>query len=328
MMQLRLIPVVVAMAAVFGPTSAVAAAIQFPSHIASSMVVQRGKPFKLQGIDSPNAKLTATFSAASYKATADAVGRFSITIPAQTASTAPATITVKSTSGASTQLSDVLFGDVYISSGQSNMELSVAWCYDYAKFVDESPEYGWILRIAQVAMLPEYYNVSTPQTNLTMSTPWSRAGPKNVGGMSAIAYFTALEMVKANPSVPIGAIASSWGGTAQEPWMPPDAFAACDWQPHAELDGGSAGSVAVRPPARNEDPGLYAANPGRHPEVEQSAGPPSLHATLWNSMIAPLLPLHISGWYWYRKCSDSSYLPSWHLLRPLILATVCIIVAM
>ena len=40
-------------------------------------------------------------------------------------------------------------------------------------------------------------------------------------------YFTALEMVKANPSVPIGAIASSWGGTAMEPWMPPDAFTAC-----------------------------------------------------------------------------------------------------
>lgn len=69
------------------------------------------------------------------------------------------------------------------------------------------------LSIAQVALLPGYYNVSTPQTNLTMSIPWSRAGPGNVAAMSAIAYFTALEMVKANPSVPVGAIAVRpyWG---------------------------------------------------------------------------------------------------------------------
>ena len=122
--------------------------------------------------------------------------------------------------------------------------------------------------------------------------PWSRAAPTNIGGMSAIAYFTALEMVKANPAVPIGAIASSWGGTAQEPWMPPSAFSACDWEPGG-LDS-----------TRNEDPGLYSA--ARHPPSELIQGPPSMHSTLWNSMIAPLLPLRISGWYWYQGALPAS----------------------
>ena len=178
------------------------------------------------------------------------------------------------------------------------MELTVSWCYDYAKFVEESAEYGAILRIAQVALLAEYYNVSEPQTNLTMAQPWSRAAPSNVGGMSAIAYFTALEMVKARPGVPIGAIASSWGGTPQEAWMPPDSFEACDWQPGG---GGGDAANAARTQAAHalaNDPGLY--SPGRHPEVELTAGPPTIHGTLWNSMIAPLLSLRVSGWYWYQ----------------------------
>ena len=101
-------------------------AIHVSSHIASSMVVQRAQPFRLQGIDVRHAKLTATLFAASYTATADANGHFSITIPAQQASTSPTTIGVISSSGATVRLSDVLFGDVYISSGQSNMGPSVA----------------------------------------------------------------------------------------------------------------------------------------------------------------------------------------------------------
>ena len=120
-----------------------------------------------------------------------------------------------------------------------------------------------------------------------MGIPWSRASPANVAGMSGIAYFTALEMIKANPTVPIGAIASSWGGTAMEPWMPPHAFAECRDAPGSSSDHEA--TVGVLP----YDPGLY--SPGKHPEVELAAGPPSIKSTLWNSMIAPLLPLRLSG---------------------------------
>lgn len=179
---------------------------------------------------------------------------------------------------------------------QSNMELSVSWCYNYARFVAESPTVGATLRIAQVALLPRYYNVTEPQTNLTLSTPWSRADTTNVAGMSAIAYFTALEMVRKHPDVPIGAIASSWGGTAMEPWMPPAAFS-CGDAP------GKVSTLTTTYTARNADPGLYSA--GRHPMVELEAGPPGLRSTLWNSMIAPLLTLKLSGWFWYQVSRPS-----------------------
>ena len=284
--------------------NAAADTILFPSYIASHMVIQRGEPFALKGVAGAHAVLTATVDGEKHTGSADATGAFSVSLPSRKASTTPIKIAVSSSAGGAARLEDVLVGDVYVSSGQSNMELTVAWCYNYAKFVAEAPSVGATLRIAQVALLPEYYNVTEPQTNLTLSTPWSRAGEtttwgNNVAGMSAIAYFTALEMVKADPSVPIGAIGSSWGGTAMEPWMPPEAFSCGD------APGGVAAEAA---PSRPADPGLY--SPGRHPAVELDAGPPGLHSTLWNGMIAPLLSLRISGWYWYQgesNCGQKSF---------------------
>jgi hypothetical protein len=265
-----------------------AGAIRFPSHIASHMVIQRGQPFALTGVAGAHSTIEATVVGQTHTGTTDESGAFNILLPSRSASTTPITITVNSSGGATNVLEDVLVGDVYISSGQSNMELSVNWCYNYAKFVAESPTVGAILRIAQVALLPEYYNVTEPQANLTLSTPWSRADTTNVPGMSAIAYFTALEMVRRHPDVPIGAIASSWGGTAMEPWMPPAAFSC----------GDAPGDFSTPTGHTAHDPGLYST--GRHPVVELKAGPPGLHSTLWNSMIAPLLTLKISGWFWYQ----------------------------
>lgn len=104
----------------FSPT--VSGAIQLPSHIASSMVIQRNQPFELKGTDAPHAKLSVDFLGTVYGGVADVNGQFSISLPPQKESTAPTTITIESSSGsAPAHLVDILFGDVFISSGQSNM---------------------------------------------------------------------------------------------------------------------------------------------------------------------------------------------------------------
>lgn len=118
--------------------------------------------------------------------------------------------------------------------------------------------------------------------------------------MSAIAYFTALEMVRAHPDVPVGAIASAWGGTMMEPWMPPDALQACA-HPPADLPSTTPSPMQNK---RNADPGLY--SPGRHPALELQVGPPNMHSTLWNSMLAPLTSLRVSAWYWYQGESNAN----------------------
>ena len=118
MVKSALIKSVAAAALLFASASA---AIQLPSHIASSMVVQRGVPFDLQGIDAAAAKVTATWFGESYSATADAAGAFKIELPAKPATATPTTINLSSSSGSKAALTDVLVGDVFISSGQSNM---------------------------------------------------------------------------------------------------------------------------------------------------------------------------------------------------------------
>ena len=96
----------------------VARSLSFPSHFASSMVLQRDKPIAFWGIDSPGADVDVTYRGSHLpRATADATGRFSVTLPALPVNATPDSITVRSSSGAAAVLSDVLLGDVVVCSG-------------------------------------------------------------------------------------------------------------------------------------------------------------------------------------------------------------------
>ncbi len=270
--------------------------INFPSYISSSMIFQRNAPFTISGTDAAHSSLTAAFNGHMYTATADASGAFAFTLPPQPAATTPASFVLTSTSGAQASLDDVLFGDVFLSSGQSNMQSYVSWQYNYSDIIAAAPKYSSLIRIAQVAMLQEYCNTTQPQDNLTMSIPWTRATPDVLPGMSAIAYLTAVQLIIANPDVPIGAIASSWGGTAMEPWMPEEALKACGQY----QDSGA--------PPTNTDPNFFravsiASMSGRGGSALDDF--PDKGSVLWNSMIHPLTRLSIAGVYWYAVLSHS-----------------------
>jgi sialate O-acetylesterase len=257
--------------------------IAFPSYISSSMLFQRNAPFIVSGTDTPHSSLSAIFAGHSYSAVADQTGAFSFSFPPQNASTVPVSITFSSSSGAHASLEDVLFGDVFLSSGQSNMQSYVSWQYNFSDIVAAAPKYSALIRIAQVAMLQQYCNATQPEDNLTMSIPWTRANPDVIPAMSAIAYLTAVQLLIHNPSVPVGAIASSWGGTAMEPWMPAEALKECG-QLHAD----------------DVDPAEHA----RHAATGAAASAvdirdfPDKASVLWNSMIHPLTRLSIAGVYW------------------------------
>ncbi len=114
--------------------------IAFPSYISSSMLFQRNAPFSISGIDAPRASLTAFFAGRTYSASADASGAFSFSFPPQIASTEPVSIAFSSSSGARASLDDVLFGDLFLSSGQSNMQSYVSWQYNYSSIVAAAPK--------------------------------------------------------------------------------------------------------------------------------------------------------------------------------------------
>ena len=170
------------------------------------------------------------------------------------------------------------------------MELTVDASYNWQTETADADALGATLRIFQVAMLDAYASTTTPQTNLTASIPWTRASSASIPGMSALCYYFGAELVAKHPGTPIGLLASSWGGTAIQPWMSPASLATCS---HA----------ASRAPTRSElaahsDPALSVI--GRVLSLQPSAQAfPSNNSVLFFSMIAPLLltPKRIIGWY-------------------------------
>ena len=254
------------------------------------MVVEADAPNKLWGSDAPGATVSVAAFGVTYNSTADSGGSWSVLIAAQPKSTVPTTITISSTSGGSATLSDVLVGITVVCSGQSNMELNVGSTFNFVTETADADALGATLRIFQVAMLDSYSSVNTPQTNLTASIPWARASTANVAGMSALCYYLGAELVMKHPDTPIGLLASSWGGTAIQPWCSPAALGRCK---------GAAPAPTHEELAASADPGLAVV--GRMALLSRSGEGafPTNGSCLYNSIISPLMlnPKRMLAWY-------------------------------
>jgi len=180
-------------------------------------VLQRGRPIPVWGTADPGERVTVALGEASRTATADRRGAWRVELPAQAAGGA-FDLTVTSDSGRSAA-TDILVGDVWLCSGQSNMEMTVAQSlsgYNESQGA-EDPR----LRILTVPHLI----ASGPQGDFAGPVAWQPVSPASVGGFSAACYYMAREL-RRSQDVPIGAIASSWGGTPIRTWMDDRAAAA------------------------------------------------------------------------------------------------------
>ena len=125
-------------------------------------------------------------------------------------------------------LRDVLFGDVWICSGQSNMQMTVIDIFNSTEEIANAGKYPKI-RVFTAALIPS----ATPVEELLgIVENWSVASPASIGGpsygyMSAVCWLYGRMIHEALGGRPIGLIATSWGGTAIEVWMPPKALQEC-----------------------------------------------------------------------------------------------------
>jgi sialate O-acetylesterase len=276
------------------------AAISLPTHFASSMVWPRDAPVAFWGLDTPGSRINVTFrGAAQPQATADTAGRWQVLVPAAAASTAPGTVVVTSSSGAAAvTLEDVVVGDLFVCSGQSNMEITVAWTAYYADALARAAALGPVLRLLQVALVDSYVNATTPQTNFTANLPWSRAAAASASGFSAACYYFGAEVVNAHPDVPVGLVANAWGGVPIEVWMSPVAYAECKAAPGLDDDEQHLSPAARRgaAAAAAADRAALAAARGRDAPTATPVAP----SCLYNAMMAPLLSIPIAGILWYQ----------------------------
>ena len=195
-----------------------APALQLGAVWSDHAVIQRGQPIVVEGITGPSARVTGTFGGEQVTAAADAQGRFALTFAPRPASAAPVELAVMSGSE-TTRVTDLLVGDVWLCSGQSNMEfpLSRALNGEMEAALATDPQ----LRLLQVPRTISY----TPERAFGDDTRWALSAPDTAAPFSAACYFMARELRRAR-GVPVGAVHASWGGSKITPWLDPEAGAA------------------------------------------------------------------------------------------------------
>ena len=202
-------------------TSMVDAKVKLPALISDGMVLQREQPIKVWGTADAGESVQVKFLKnatptgvkggklkVAYTVTADANGRWTLTLPAMKPG-GPYILQVNDI-----ELKDILVGDVWLCSGQSNMELPVSRVTDM--FRDEISAYE-NTNIRQLKV-PNIFNFHAPQADLPDYVAWKPLTQENVMNFSALAYFFAKAMHEKN-SIPVGLINSSWGGTPVEAWI-------------------------------------------------------------------------------------------------------------
>lgn len=184
--------------------------MKIASIFTDGMVLQQGIRVPVWGTAVPGLVITVRFAGQEVFGVADAAGRWMAHLNPLAASSAPSTLEVVDSNGEGRTLADVLVGEVWICSGQSNMEMAVVGCNDGVAEI-QSAEYPCI-RLFTVPQNPS----ATPQENIRGSG-WRACCPETVARFSAVGYFFGRELHR-RLNVPIGLINSSWGGTVAEAW--------------------------------------------------------------------------------------------------------------
>jgi sialate O-acetylesterase len=173
-------------------------------------VLQRGQPIRVWGAAKPGATVELSLDDAKASATADTEGRWSATFPARELGAA---LTLTAQVGGERQtISDLLVGDVWLCSGQSNMEYplrrSLAGEAEAANSADPN------IRLLQTGRT----SLPTPTTALPKEAVWRAATPESANNFSAACFFMGRE-IKKTTGVPIGLIDATWGGSVIQDWI-------------------------------------------------------------------------------------------------------------
>jgi len=268
-----------------------------PTLLADHMVVQRGLPVHVWGMAAPHEAVSVTFRGETKSCSADDDGRWSVYLSPGEAG-GPFQMNIKATN--TIALNDILVGDVWVASGQSNMEFAMNSLANAQTEIAaaQNPK----IRLFMVKHKPADY----PLENVE-SKGWAACTPETVADSSAVAYFFARHLQQ-KLGVPIGLVESFWGGTAAESWTSLHALSA---------DAGLMPVFAARSKTLAEESTTVLRQQREEREYQQAVerakaeGKPipwrQWHpdfaawapAALYNGMIAPLTPFAIRGVVWY-----------------------------
>jgi sialate O-acetylesterase len=283
------------------------AEIRLPNALSDHAVLQRRVPIRIWGWATPDAKLIVRLHAQTVAATADRLGEWTAWLMPESAG-GPYTLTVQGdASEGSKTLSDILIGDVWLASGQSNMDIPLNGYPPNAPIKDGPAEIAAathpMIRLLHVPLKSSDYPLDDEQAK------WTQCAPETAANFSAVAYFFGRE-IAAKEKVPVGLIVAAWGGVPIDSLMSLEGLTANSAVlPALANRAAFAETLALRDAAiaadKREDAGLKAAGkpvPHRagHPE-----GAAWLPAGPYNAMVAPLTRYAIKGFLWYQGETDT-----------------------
>ncbi len=190
--------------------------VTLPKIFGDNMVLQRNKPISIWGWASPGEKLTIQFNKQTKTTKTSKSGKWQLYLEAELAG-GPFTLVVKGKNQVSFQ--NILVGEVWICSGQSNMEMPIAGWGKIDRYQEE-------IESADFPMIRHFKVPNTISTTLKediTAGQWDVCSPATAGDFSATAYFFAREIYQ-RLKVPVGLINTSWGGTQSEAWTSKKAF--------------------------------------------------------------------------------------------------------
>jgi len=329
---------ILSLAVLFGGFSVSAARADVKPHpiFSDNMVLQQGTEIAVFGIAAPGEAVSASIertaadeaSAAAASATADKDGKWSLKLGKQKAGTG-FKVTVKGKN--TVEFKNVAVGEVWVCSGQSNMEWSVnsGETPDMVKEGAKNPN----LRLFTVKKRTAPHPIDN-QDDLAHFTSWVESAPETVGGFSAVAYHFGQKLQK-ELGVPVGLIHTSWGGTPAQAWASLEAMDADPSLKHY-ADSGRAAAKGYD----SYDPKLAMANYEKalekwkvdaakakadgKPEPKAPAKPgatapalsPGTPGVLYNAMIHPLLAFKVRGAIWYQGESNTGRAFEYRTLFP------------
>ncbi len=189
----------------------VSAQIRLPKLISNGMILQRDVSLKIWGWAHAGEEITLSFLNKKYNTKATDNGNWTIILPKQKAG-GPYTMQLKASNEIT--VTDILIGDVWLCSGQSNMEQAMSGRLKY-KYADEIATVN--NPFIRHFLIPDKYDFNAPQTDVESGT-WKAANPQNIGEFTAVGYFFAKE-IYAKYKVPVGIINAALGGSPAEAWI-------------------------------------------------------------------------------------------------------------
>ena len=302
-------------------TSTISAENLIPKIFSDNMVLQRNMEVPIWGWTKPGSKVSVNFAGQVKRVTAGKDGKWFLKLDKMTASKAPKDMKIDA-AGKVKIIKNILIGEVWLCSGQSNMQEHLANC--------SKPSIGKQYRSIPWAIKKEMNNASDPLLRQIaigrvcspfkgakdVTGKWIESQPKANAFFSGVGYFFAKELRK-KLDVPVGLVVAAWGATRIQPWIPKNAFNTDPkMQEYYNLISGQKQKLQnnfdhskvkkfeeslkkITDPAKRK---IFEKKRPKEPIMSKE-----LPATIYNGMIHPIIPYAIKGTIWYQGESNRKH---------------------